>query len=1031
MNYKHIITTLTVAFTLALTACGGGSSSSSAPAPIPQPPTQTITVSSNLNPVIAQRYRDGGSITVIITGPNFRRDVNATLNAQNRIVLPRLDVPLLLGGSYTISILVRDKHGSIIAATPRLPASTSSPTAFNVTNPIIAIPGDGEMRLIWDNKVTATTFLIHWTALGIDPREIRTVGAPQGTRSRHTIRGLDNRYDYTFTVYARHPQGIINLATYQVANTPGPNNDNDTLHDGIDPDDDNDGILEPDVNNDGILDPYLGGSDNCPFVYNPTQRNSDINATYNDGRGDACDPDNDNDGIYDDDDNCPTHPNRDQANAITPNDGRGDACDDSDNDGSPDAEDPCPLVPASPCRTINNLAELNAIDGSSSYYLTTDLINTNRPSVQISEFKEAIFHGGGHSISGLTRPLFDTIGNDTTVTHLGIIGSTLAHTNHGTISASYATGDSSTSVTDNRSSGGLVDRNTGRITTSYASGNIVCDTAEACSIGGLVGENEGRINNSYATGDITCLAIANSNTCNAGGLVGRHIVNIIHSYATGAITCPAATRTCYAGGLIGTGTGDELIETSYRVASAAGRVFARTPALHRTLEQLRCPTDAGQMCQGVTTYEDWDSTIWDFGTDQDLPTLRGVGNNNGTSCPTDVPVCESIARAQDLIDLLHGTNGDDVYYHLINDIIINTDWTPIANFRGTFNGNDHTISGLTAPLFATLTENATVTNLGIIDSTLANENYGNISHAYATGNSSCDSLRCNNGGLVDQNHGIISHSHATGTSRCTGTLCRTGGLVGRNHIGGIITHSHATGNSICANRDCSGGGLVGINRNIINASYATGHSSCEGNGFNCHMGGLAGLNTGAVTASYATSNNRCLSGSSCDAGGLIGENTGRIMTSYATGNSFSVAHSGGLVGASSGIITDSYYTGNFSMGPASGGLVGWYDGGAITNSYTTGISSGGCPHWFCGTGGLVGYIGGSITITNSYRVQTTGSTLGTAITLPNLRAAPSFNGWSTNIWNFGTTSQLPRHDSSTGIPLCPGATSDSDTSCRW
>ena len=879
MNYKHIITILTFVFTLALTACGGSSSSSSSD-PAPMQPTQPITVSSHVNSDIAARYRDGGSITVVITGPNFRRDVSATLDAQNRIVLPRVDVPLLLEGSYTVSIQVRDKHESVIAATPSLPALTTSPTAFNVTNPIIAIPGDGEMHLIWDNKVTASTFLIRWTygeGLQEVSRRRQTAGATEGTTSRYTLDGLINGEFYTFTVYARHPQGIINLATYQIANTPGPNSDDDIHNDEIDQDDDNDGI--PDV------------ADNCRLVANPTQRNSDSNATHNDGRGDACDPDNDNDGIHDDDDNCPIHPNRDQANVITPNDGRGDVCDDSDNDRTVDVDDPCPLVstsPASRCSTINSLAELNAIDGSSSYYLTTDLTNTNSPSVQISEFKEAIFHGGGHSISGLTRPLFDTIGNDATVTNLGIIGSTLAHTNHGTIHASYATGDSSTSVTDNSSSGGLVDRNTGLITASYATGDIVCDTAEACSIGGLVGQNEGRINNSYATGDITCLAIANSNTCNAGGLVGRLTHTIIHSYATGAIICPAATRTCYAGGLVGTGTGDELIETSYRVASAAGRVFARTPALHRTLEQLRCPTAAGQKCGNTdeATYLNWDSTIWDFGTDQDLPTLRGVGTNNGTSCPTGVPLCENIASAQNLIDLLHGTSGDDVYYRLTNDIILNTDWTSIANFRGTFNGNNHTISGLTAPLFATLTENATVANLGIIGSTLANENYGNISHAYATGNNSCDSLRCNNGGLVDQNHGIISHSHASGTSTCTGNLCRTGGLVGRNHIGGIITHSHATGNSICNNRDCSGGGLVGINRNIINASYATGSSSCDGDGHNCNMGGLVGLNTGAVTASYATSNNRCLSGSHCDAGGLIGKNTGRIMTSYATGNSF-------------------------------------------------------------------------------------------------------------------------------------------------
>jgi len=60
--------------------------------------------------------------------------------------------------------------------------------------------------------------------------------------------------------------------------------------------------------------------DNCPLVPNPDQTNSD---NANDG-GDACDQDDDNDGIPDSNpDNCRTIPNADQT------DSNGDGCGDA------------------------------------------------------------------------------------------------------------------------------------------------------------------------------------------------------------------------------------------------------------------------------------------------------------------------------------------------------------------------------------------------------------------------------------------------------------------------------------------------------------------------------------------------------------------------------------------------------------------------------------------------------------------------------------------------------------------------------
>ena len=88
---------------------------------------------------------------------------------------------------------------------------------------------------------------------------------------------------------------------------------------------------DPDEDNDGIPD----AQDNCPSVSNPLQENADDD-TY----GDACEPNSDNDTIIDDLDNCVLIDNEDQLD--DDKDGIGDACeDDTDNDGVIDDNDNC------------------------------------------------------------------------------------------------------------------------------------------------------------------------------------------------------------------------------------------------------------------------------------------------------------------------------------------------------------------------------------------------------------------------------------------------------------------------------------------------------------------------------------------------------------------------------------------------------------------------------------------------------------------------------------------------------------------
>jgi hypothetical protein len=122
-------------------------------------------------------------------------------------------------------------------------------------------------------------------------------------------------------------------------NQPGtaPDTDGDGFYDCLDGDDDNDGVKDDGDSsgdpNDNPCPPFGGGpqplcDDNCRLIPNPMQEDGDLN-----GKGDACNPDYDGDGIYGgigEGDNCPWDFNPGQEDSDF--DSLGDACDD------------CPLI---------------------------------------------------------------------------------------------------------------------------------------------------------------------------------------------------------------------------------------------------------------------------------------------------------------------------------------------------------------------------------------------------------------------------------------------------------------------------------------------------------------------------------------------------------------------------------------------------------------------------------------------------------------------------------------------------------------
>lgn len=119
----------------------------------------------------------------------------------------------------------------------------------------------------------------------------------------------------------------------------GPMVPGDGAGDACDDDDDADGVADRrDADGDGFAETRL---DNCQFVRNPTQRDGDPG---DGGYGDDCPPrDSDGDRVPDDADNCPASTNGDQADGDR--DASGDVCDeDDDNDTVVDGADNCPGV---------------------------------------------------------------------------------------------------------------------------------------------------------------------------------------------------------------------------------------------------------------------------------------------------------------------------------------------------------------------------------------------------------------------------------------------------------------------------------------------------------------------------------------------------------------------------------------------------------------------------------------------------------------------------------------------------------------
>lgn len=301
----------------------------------------------------------------------------------------------------------------------------------------------------------------------------------------------------------------------------------------------------------------------------------------------------------------------------------------------------------------------------------------------------------------------------------------------------------------------------------------------------------------------------------------------------------------------------------------------------------------------------------------------------------------------------------DANFILMNDVTLESEWTPIGDythqFTGSFDGQNFVIKNLyinkpTADwlgLFGRTSVSSAISNLGLSNvdiqgswlvGGIAGENNGSITNCYSSGTIYGYAYI---GGLVGKNGGTISISHASGT--VTATSSSGGGLVGQNNEPASISDSYASG---LVNGDSYLGGLVGENyKATISNSYST--ADVEGVASTSYLGGLVGMFSGSIDNSYATGSVKGFGYS----GGLIGEiyRDGTVTDSYAIGAVTGTDHLGGLIGSiyDKGTITNTYASGVVTVRTAGsgnnvGGLIGFNSNGVVSYSFwdteTTGQS---------------------------------------------------------------------------------------------
>jgi PGF-pre-PGF domain-containing protein/PGF-CTERM protein len=566
--------------------------------------------------------------------------------------------------------------------------------------------------------------------------------------------------------------------------------------------------------------------------------------------------------------------------------------------------------------TISNVTLRSAtVTGNNDVGLLIGLNRGNVSNVSVAGSVRGTIGVG--SLAGFSEGTVRSATSSAAVNGSSDIGGLIGHNTNtgdsgGVVTASTASG----TVNGSSNVGGLVGKHGGdALNTSVATG----DVNGTDFVGGLVGFNVGPLNRSYARGDVT-------GTDTVGGLVGKNRVTISEAYATGAVTAtdPSAEDV---GALVGNTTtyGSETDVYWNTDTADTSEAFGSGPGSATGLTTAEMTGVAAATNMSGLDFE----SVW--AVTNEYPTHRDGHTHDmaGDGTASNPFVITTTSELQAMTDAL------DAYYELGNDIDASetSSWNngkgfdPIGDdattqFTGTFDGQGHTITGLTVNrssddqvgLFR-YTENATLSNV-----TLAGVD--------VTGDEVVSSLV----GITDG--GSVRNVSASGS--VNGTV-RVGGLVGYVQSSAAITNSTASV-ATTAGSDKSGESIVGgIVGELWRGNLSNVRASGSVSGLGEYAGGVVGEYTsGTLSNSTATGN---VNGAD-RVGGLVGAGSDSmtVRTSSATGDVNGTSQVGGLVGYNLGTVTGAYWRNTTSNPDAAFGSGGG-DATGLTTAEMMGMNA--------------------------------------------------------------------------------------------
>ena len=276
-----------------------------------------------------------------------------------------------------------------------------------------------------------------------------------------------------------------------------------------------------------------------------------------------------------------------------------------------------------------------------------------------------------------------------------------------------------------------------------------------------------------------------------------------------------------------------------------------------------------------------------------------------------------------------------------------SNWEPIENFKGTFNGQSKLINGLrvsnieNAGLFGTILPEATIVDLTIeadkvtginTAGVIAGVNNGKISGAVVTVKDRISAPDA--GSAVGVNNGVITDTAANIVGTVYG-IKNAGGIAGTNSAN-INKPTVTVKGSVKA--DVNAGGIAGDSSGGIVEPAVTVTGMVNGASA---AGGISGVDSGSITAPVCTVASDANIYSDTDAGGIVADNTGVISTPEVILNGrIEAVNAGGIACRSTTNISNGKIsgTGVVSGSAYAGGIVSRSKDISITDSTVTGIT---------------------------------------------------------------------------------------------